>query len=174
MRDDLLEHVAHLEVVRVALVVVDVAAGQGRLIEMPDQHLLLERQLLEAVRIELHDRRVVHALEQVLAIRRRGRRRRRLRAVGRRRVAVSFPTASSLTRPSLLLSCLPDTRCHARTCSQCSPVLDLRTCGPDCQPCRRQRFRRAHVSRARHLRVQPSLALIDACSASIARARRGR
>ena len=53
------------EVVAVALVVVDVAAGERRLIEVPDEHLLLERQRGEAVGIELHDGGIVHPLEQV-------------------------------------------------------------------------------------------------------------
>ena len=68
MREDLLEHVAHLQVVRVALVVVDVAAGERRLVQVPDEHLLIERQRVEAVRVQLHHRRLVHALEQVLAV----------------------------------------------------------------------------------------------------------
>ena len=37
VRDDRLEHVAHLERVRVALVVVDVAPGDGRLVQVPDR-----------------------------------------------------------------------------------------------------------------------------------------
>ena len=66
--DDGFEHVAHLEVVRVPLVVEDVAAGERRLIQMPDERLLFERQLAEAVRVQLHDGRIVDALEQVLAV----------------------------------------------------------------------------------------------------------
>ncbi len=46
----------------------DVAAGERGLVEVPDQRLLLERQRREPVRIELHDGRVVDALEQVLAL----------------------------------------------------------------------------------------------------------
>ena len=46
----------------------DVAAGDRRLVEVPDERLLLERQRREAVRVQLHDRRIVDALEQVLAI----------------------------------------------------------------------------------------------------------
>ena len=42
----------------------DVAPGNRRLVEMPDERLLLERQLAKPVRIHLHDRRVVHPLEQ--------------------------------------------------------------------------------------------------------------
>ena len=67
MRDDLLEHVAHLEVVLVALVVIDVAPGDRRLVEVIDERLLAERQLVEAVGIELHDGGVVDPLEQILA-----------------------------------------------------------------------------------------------------------
>ena len=46
----------------------DVAAGQRRLVEMPDQRLLLERQRRKAVRIQLDDGGVVDAIEQVFAI----------------------------------------------------------------------------------------------------------
>src|ERR1019366_426158 len=58
----------HLEIVRVALVVEDVAPGERCLIEMPDERLVFEWQLAESVRIDLHDRRVVYPFEQVLAI----------------------------------------------------------------------------------------------------------
>ena len=68
MGDDLLEHVAHLEVVRVALVVVDVATCQGRPVQVPDQDLLIERQRREPVRVQLRHRGVVHSFEQILAI----------------------------------------------------------------------------------------------------------
>ena len=44
VRQDLLEHLAHLERVPVALVVVDVAAGERRLVEVPGQDLLIQRQ----------------------------------------------------------------------------------------------------------------------------------
>ena len=66
--DDLLEDLAHLEVVLVALVVVDVTPGQRRLIQMPDECLVAQRQRLEAVGVELHDRRVVDPLQQVAAL----------------------------------------------------------------------------------------------------------
>ena len=90
MRDDLFEDVAHLEIVRVALIVIDVAAGQGRFVEVPDEALLVERERREPVRVELHHGRIVHALEEVFAIRRRGRRRRhgRPRRIRDRRIAV--------------------------------------------------------------------------------------
>ena len=76
--DDLLEDLAHLEVVLIALVVVDVAPGQGGLVEVPDERLLAQRQRLEAVGVELHHRGVVDPLQQVAALalplrRRRGR-----------------------------------------------------------------------------------------------------
>ena len=51
-----------------SLVVVDVAAGDGGLIQMPDERLLAQRQRLEAVRIDLHHRRVVDGLEEILAL----------------------------------------------------------------------------------------------------------
>ena len=67
VRDDGLEHVAHVEVVRVPLVVKNVAAGDGGLIQMPDQDALVDRQRLEPVGVQLHDRRFVDPFEQVLA-----------------------------------------------------------------------------------------------------------
>ena len=73
MRDDLLDDLAHFKRVLVLLVDEDVAAGQGRHIQVVDQGLLLQRQRREAVGVELHDRGVVHALEQVFAIGRCGR-----------------------------------------------------------------------------------------------------
>jgi hypothetical protein len=78
VRHDGLDNVAHLEAVRVALVVKDVAPGNGRLVEMPDQRLLFQRQIAEAVGIELDDGRFADALEQVRPIGRgRGSHRRR-------------------------------------------------------------------------------------------------
>src|SRR5687768_1523215 len=68
MRDDLFEDVAHDEIVAIALVVVDVASSQGRLIEMPHQNFFFVRQLLEAIGIQLHDSRVVYLLETVRSI----------------------------------------------------------------------------------------------------------
>ena len=47
------------------LIVEDVAAGERRLIQMPDERLFLQRQRLKAVGIDLHDGRLVNALEQV-------------------------------------------------------------------------------------------------------------
>ena len=67
VRQDLLEHLTHLEIPLVALVVVDVASGERRLIEVVDQGLLVEGQFAEPVRIQLDDRRVVYSLEQVWA-----------------------------------------------------------------------------------------------------------
>jgi len=62
--------------VRVALVVEDVAAGDGGLRQVPDQDPLAQREIAESVRVHLHHRRVVYAFEKILAIdrRRRGRR----------------------------------------------------------------------------------------------------
>ena len=40
------------------LVVVDVPAGERRLVQVPDQHLLLQGQVGESIGVELHDRRV--------------------------------------------------------------------------------------------------------------------
>jgi hypothetical protein len=74
VRQDLLQHRSHLEIVRVALVVIDVAACQGGLIQVPDEQLLVGRQLVEPVGVQLDDRRLVHALEEVFA---------RLRCAGR-------------------------------------------------------------------------------------------
>ena len=70
--DDLLDHMAHLERVAMFLVDEDVAAGQRGLVEVIDQRLLLERQGRKAVRIQLHDGRIVDALEQILAFWRAG------------------------------------------------------------------------------------------------------
>ena len=93
MRDDLFQHVAHGQVVRVALVVIDIASGERRLVQVPDQNLLIEWQRREAVSIQLRHRRIVHSFEQVFAIgrcvrRECGRNRRRLRRVRQRRVLV--------------------------------------------------------------------------------------
>ena len=46
----------------------DVAPGQRRLVQVPDEHLLLLREAGKAVRIQLHHGRIVNAFEQVLAI----------------------------------------------------------------------------------------------------------
>ena len=67
VRQDLFEDLAHLERVPVALVVVDVAAGERRLVEVPRQNLLVERQRVESVRVVLHDGGVVDLFEQVRA-----------------------------------------------------------------------------------------------------------
>ena len=52
----------------VLLVVVDVAPGDRGLVEMPDERLVLQRQVAEGVGVQLHDRRFVDPLEQVFAI----------------------------------------------------------------------------------------------------------
>ena len=68
MDQDLLDQVPNRERVLVFLIDKNVAPGNGRLAEVINQHLLLERQLLEAVGVELHHGRVVDALEQVLSL----------------------------------------------------------------------------------------------------------
>ena len=50
------------------LVVEDVAPGERRLRQMPDQRLLPQRQRRELVGVELDDRRVVNLLEEVLPV----------------------------------------------------------------------------------------------------------
>jgi hypothetical protein len=47
------------------LVVVDVPAGECRLVQMPHEGLLRQVQFVEAVRIQLYDRRLLDLLEQV-------------------------------------------------------------------------------------------------------------
>ena len=54
VRDDLFEHVTHDEVVRVPLVVEDVAPRQCGLVEVPDQYLLFAGQFLEGEKISYH------------------------------------------------------------------------------------------------------------------------
>jgi hypothetical protein len=68
MRDDRLEDAAHLEGVAMLLVVEDIAPGNGRLGEVIDERPLAQRQRRETVRIQLHDRRIVNALEQVFPL----------------------------------------------------------------------------------------------------------
>src|SRR5215831_16696749 len=62
-----LEEVADVEIQRVPLVVVDVAAGDRGEIEMPHETFLVERQRPETVRVDLHDGSVIDALEEVPA-----------------------------------------------------------------------------------------------------------
>ena len=84
--DDGLEQIAHLEVVGIALVVKDVAAGNRGLREVPDEDLLALRQVAEAVGVQLDDSGFADALEEVWPADRgrRGRdRRRRMRSHGR-------------------------------------------------------------------------------------------
>ncbi len=68
VRDDRLEDAAHLERVAMLLVEEDVPSGERRLREVPDQRLLAQRQRGELIRIQLHHRRIVDALEQVFAL----------------------------------------------------------------------------------------------------------
>ena len=65
MGEDRFEHVAHVEVVRVPLIVKDVAPGNRRPVKMPEQSLLIERQRCEPVRVHLHDGRIIHPLEPI-------------------------------------------------------------------------------------------------------------
>ena len=51
----------------VALVVVDVAAGEGGLVEMPDQKLFLQREVFQPIRVELNDGHVVDPFEEVFS-----------------------------------------------------------------------------------------------------------
>ncbi len=80
VEDYRLQHVAHLEVVRVPLVIEDVAARQRRLIQMPDQNLFVQRQIAESVGVELDDGRLADALEEIRPLGRRSRSRGRLSA----------------------------------------------------------------------------------------------
>ena len=66
--DDLLEHFPDAEVVAVALVVVDVTAGERGAVKMPDEGFLPQRQLLKAIGVQLHDRGIVNLLEQVAPV----------------------------------------------------------------------------------------------------------
>src|SRR5687767_3588828 len=65
MSEDLLEQAPHAEIVAMALVVIDVAAGYGGAIQVIHERLLFERQLVEAVRIQLNHGRIVDLLEQI-------------------------------------------------------------------------------------------------------------
>ena len=65
---DRLEDVAHLEVMRVALVVEDVASGNRGLAEVPDQGLLAQREIAKGVGVDLDDRGLADALEQVFPV----------------------------------------------------------------------------------------------------------
>lgn len=67
MTQNLLEQVADAEIEAMALVVIDVAAGERGLVQMPDQRLLFQRQLVEPVGVQLDDRGIVDLFEQVLA-----------------------------------------------------------------------------------------------------------
>ena len=70
--DDLLDDAAHLESVAMLLIDVDVASGERRLVQMPNQRLLAHRQRREAVGVQLHHSRIVNTFEQVLPLSRRG------------------------------------------------------------------------------------------------------
>jgi hypothetical protein len=70
--NDGLEQIAHLEVISMALVVKDVAAGNRGAVQMPDQRLLTQGQGAEPVGVQLDHGRFADALEQILAVRRGG------------------------------------------------------------------------------------------------------
>ena len=63
MRQDLFENPTHLQRVTVLLIVEDVAASQRCFVEVPDERLLLERQRLKAVGVELYDGGILDLLE---------------------------------------------------------------------------------------------------------------
>ncbi len=67
VRHDLFEDVAHRQIVTVPLVVVDVATGKRGLMQVPDENLVVETQVDEAVRIELDHRHVVYLFELIAA-----------------------------------------------------------------------------------------------------------
>ena len=75
MRDDRFEHIAHLEIVRIPLVVKNVAARDGGPIQVPDQRLLAKRQVAESVDIQLDHRGFANPLDEILPIGRHGGRR---------------------------------------------------------------------------------------------------
>ncbi len=60
-----LERVAEQQPLRAPLVPVDVAAGERRFVQVPDQSLLINRQRRESVRVVLDDGRIVDAFEEV-------------------------------------------------------------------------------------------------------------
>ena len=66
--EELFEHLPHLQVVDVALVVEDVAPGERGMVQVPDEGLLAQGEGAEAVGVDLDDRRVVDALEQIRAL----------------------------------------------------------------------------------------------------------
>src|SRR6185503_8569734 len=70
--EDGFEDTAHLQRAAMLLVVEDVAPGKRRLGEVIRQRLVFQRQRRELIRIDLHDRGIVYALEQVFPLARRG------------------------------------------------------------------------------------------------------
>ena len=65
---DLFEQLPYLQIVCIPLVVVDVATGERGLIQMPDEHLLAQRETLKAIGIQLDDRRIIDTLEEIPAL----------------------------------------------------------------------------------------------------------
>ena len=97
MRDDLFEDVAHREIVDIALVVIDVAAGQRRPIQVPYEHLLVQRQVGEAVGVELHDGGFIDLFQAVRAIARRRRYRARRGQISHSDTSTRSPCAGMCT-----------------------------------------------------------------------------
>jgi hypothetical protein len=67
VREYRFEHGTHLEIVSVPLVVVDVAAGERRQIQVPHERLVAQRQRREAVGVQLHHRDLTDLLDQMLS-----------------------------------------------------------------------------------------------------------
>jgi hypothetical protein len=65
VREDCLEKGTHVQAECMTLVVVDVATGEGSQVQMPDKHLVAERQRGKPVRVQLDDGHVVYALEKI-------------------------------------------------------------------------------------------------------------
>ncbi len=62
-----LQATLHRQVSRVPLHVVNIPPRNRCLIQMPDQELLLERQILEPVGVKLHDGDIIDSFQQILA-----------------------------------------------------------------------------------------------------------
>ena len=69
-KDGSFKDIAHLETVRVSLVVEDVTSGDRGLVKVPDQGLLFHREVGKAIRIQLHHSRIIYSFQKVFAIRR--------------------------------------------------------------------------------------------------------
>ena len=62
---DLFEQAPHAEVETMTLVIIDIAPGDRRSIQVINHRLLVQRQRVEAVRIQLNHGRIVNLLEQI-------------------------------------------------------------------------------------------------------------